>query len=399
MIQRPHSQLWHARQPNEGIHFDYLYLGKALAGPKYVLVLKDDLSHYCELVACDEANADVVVEALMQWASRFPMPKVWVSDQGTHFKNYIMEAVARMLKVQHQLVVTYTPWRNGTVERLNRDLLQVMRVMLREYGLALDQWEYLLPVVQANLNQTPVPSLQGKSPMEVFTGYQPVTALDAVVVDDDDEVVRQVDWTGPEIVRDMTEVRKSMMGLHKAIADMRQAETARREAARTHMEDFVANIGDYVLWSRVDEKRYPKLLVTWLGPYRIVDITMYSCTIQHIITGAERQVHTSRVKPYAESSYEITEEIREHVSQQAVSLKIRKVSDVRFNCDLRQWEIYCQWEGLEDIEASWERFKSIATDAPTVAKNFVKEVEDPVVKEGLMKELKELSQGRRGGQV
>ena len=74
-----------------------------------------------------------------------------------------------------------------------------------------------------------------------------------------------------------------------------------------------------------------------------------------------------------------------------MSLYIRKVSDVRFNCDLRQWEIYCQGEGLEDIEASWERFKSIATDAPTVAKNFVKEVEDPEVKEGLMKELKELS--------
>ncbi len=30
IIQRPHSQLWHARQPNEGLHFDYLYLGKAV---------------------------------------------------------------------------------------------------------------------------------------------------------------------------------------------------------------------------------------------------------------------------------------------------------------------------------------------------------------------------------
>ena len=81
--------------------------------------------------------------------------------------------------------------------RLNRDLLQVMRVMLREYGLALDQWEYLLPVVQANLNQTPVVSLEGKTPLEVFTGYVPVTALDTVMADDDVQLLRQVNWSQP----------------------------------------------------------------------------------------------------------------------------------------------------------------------------------------------------------
>ena len=395
IIQRPHSQLWHARQPNEGLHFDYLYLGKALAGPKYVLVLKDDLSHFCELVASDEASADVVVEATLRWASRFSMPMVWISDQGTHFKNYVMEAVARHLKVHHQFVVTYTPWRNGTVERLNRDLLQVMRVMLREYGLALDQWEYLLPVVQANLNQTPVASLEGKTPMDVFTGYVPVTALITVVADDDEQLLRQVNWSQPELTRNMKNVQASMAGLHKAIVDKRAAVTARREAARTHMEHFIANVGDYVLWSRVDEKRYPKLLVTWLGPYKIVEVTMYSCTIKHIITGIERQVHTSRLKPFAESSYNITEEIREHVSQQAVSLKIREISDVRYDRSLRQWEICCLWEGLEDIESSWERFKSIATDAPAVAKKFAKDVKDQRIKEGLLQELEELGQSRQ----
>ncbi|EQC33737.1 hypothetical protein SDRG_08839 [Saprolegnia diclina VS20] len=50
VIQRPPSQLWYASRPNEGILFDFLYLGDSFKGSKYELVLKDDLTHYCELV-------------------------------------------------------------------------------------------------------------------------------------------------------------------------------------------------------------------------------------------------------------------------------------------------------------------------------------------------------------
>ena len=93
-IQRPPSQLWHAKKPNEGIHFDYLYLGASLEGPKYVLVIKDDFSHYCELVASETASAQVCVDALIDWGKRFGLPSVWISDQGTHFKNKIMQELA-----------------------------------------------------------------------------------------------------------------------------------------------------------------------------------------------------------------------------------------------------------------------------------------------------------------
>ncbi|ETV84951.1 hypothetical protein H257_02847 [Aphanomyces astaci] len=44
----PYAPRWHAKEGNEGIHFDYLYMGEALSGAKYVLVLKDDLALYRE---------------------------------------------------------------------------------------------------------------------------------------------------------------------------------------------------------------------------------------------------------------------------------------------------------------------------------------------------------------
>ncbi|KAH9133773.1 hypothetical protein AeRB84_020220 [Aphanomyces euteiches] len=51
VVHRPYAPTWHAKRRNEGLHFDYLFMGEALGGSKYVLVLKDDLTHFCELVA------------------------------------------------------------------------------------------------------------------------------------------------------------------------------------------------------------------------------------------------------------------------------------------------------------------------------------------------------------
>jgi hypothetical protein len=61
-----------------------------------------------------------------------------------------------------QAARTFTPvysWINGTVERAIRDILQVLRVMLLELQLNTRNWLYLLPVIQANLNHSPMQSL------------------------------------------------------------------------------------------------------------------------------------------------------------------------------------------------------------------------------------------------
>ncbi|KAG3105658.1 hypothetical protein PI124_g13584 [Phytophthora idaei] len=57
---------------------------------------------------------------------------MWVSDNGSHFKNQVMSLLAERLSVSHQFAPV---WINGTVERVNRDILQVLRVMLLEIRL------------------------------------------------------------------------------------------------------------------------------------------------------------------------------------------------------------------------------------------------------------------------
>ncbi|TDH71199.1 hypothetical protein CCR75_003512 [Bremia lactucae] len=86
------------------------------------------------------------------------------------------------MKVLHTFMPVYTPWVNGTVERLNCDILQVMRLLLLENQLDTQSWECLIPLKQANLNQSPVKSLDGRALIKLFTGLQVSTPLDTALL-------------------------------------------------------------------------------------------------------------------------------------------------------------------------------------------------------------------------
>ncbi|KAE8988589.1 hypothetical protein PR003_g23126 [Phytophthora rubi] len=118
---------------------------EAYGTTKYVLVLKDDLTHYCELVACEVTTSDAAVVAILDWHKRFGLPAKWPTDNGSHFRSAVMAELATRLHGLQSFEPDYTPWINGTVERINRDILQVVRALLLELRLDTRSWEYLFP--------------------------------------------------------------------------------------------------------------------------------------------------------------------------------------------------------------------------------------------------------------
>lgn len=73
------------------LHFDYLFIGETDKDEKYVLLVVEDLSGYCWIELSASANSEHVAEVLFRWTSAFTAPEVWVSDQGSHFKNEVLE--------------------------------------------------------------------------------------------------------------------------------------------------------------------------------------------------------------------------------------------------------------------------------------------------------------------
>lgn len=128
---RPYGETLNATKPTKFLHFDFLPMPKGLQGYMYVLVLKYDMSGFCESVTTTVANTEVTVQALMNRFKRYGFVFLEVLVQGSHFKMQLLFYFEN-LGAQHHFVTAYCPWANGTVDVMNRQLSKVMRSLLSE---------------------------------------------------------------------------------------------------------------------------------------------------------------------------------------------------------------------------------------------------------------------------
>ncbi|KAE9096245.1 hypothetical protein PF006_g23829 [Phytophthora fragariae] len=222
--------------------------------------------------------------AILDWNSRYSMPQLLISDTATHFKNQLLEELCHKTQMTQSFTLAYCPWINGSVERLNRDILQVLRVILLEYKVEQDNWAALLPLIQANLNHSPVASLANHAPAEVFLGVKAKTPLQKILIGSD-AIAANVVTTGdfsPGVREAVCNLRASLDGMHREVVTAKEKQTKRNQSNQRGARSVNFHVGDYVLWSRVDAKKQGnKLSVTWVGPYRVIGANANSFEIEH----------------------------------------------------------------------------------------------------------------------
>ncbi|EGZ21590.1 hypothetical protein PHYSODRAFT_329520 [Phytophthora sojae] len=111
-----------------------------------------------------------------------------------------------------------------------------------------------------------------------------------------------------------------------------------------------------------------KLMVRWVGPFRIVQELPTSYMIEHLLTGEQFDVHAIRLKHYADGTLDVTEELKHHVALQGIKLGVRA-----------------------DTEDSWEEFGGIFNAVPEIVDRYVDTCSDTKLK----KYRKTLQDGNR----
>jgi len=233
------------------------------SGAYELLVVTDDYSHLVQMYPCRSVGADEALAALLHWFGTFGVPKFLVSDQGTYFKNVLLETLARRLQFQHPLATAGHPASNGTVERANRVALTAFRALLSEFRLGEKHWPQLVGLVQLSMTATPRASLGGHAPMKVFHGRDAPDPLD--VIQAGPVTCERVRKPSPESVmqhvRDMAEVCDA---LHKEVDEVAAQSRAPKDSVGRPV-DF--DVGQYVLVSYARSGRRSKLKASWGGPY------------------------------------------------------------------------------------------------------------------------------------
>ena len=104
------------------------------------------------------------------------MPRVWVSDTATHLENIILTRLREALHVDHRFAVAYSPWSNGTCERMVKEVVRALRSILLEQRREVTEWVDVLPAVQWALN-TAYRRRYDSTPYHVMFGRAPRTSF------------------------------------------------------------------------------------------------------------------------------------------------------------------------------------------------------------------------------
>jgi len=96
-------------------------------GNEYILVAADYVSKWVEAVATPHNDAKTVVKFLKKNIfSRFGVPRILISDGGTHFCNNQLQKVLKQYNVTHEIASPYHPQTNGQAEVSNRELQKIL---------------------------------------------------------------------------------------------------------------------------------------------------------------------------------------------------------------------------------------------------------------------------------
>lgn len=160
-----------ANYAGEIVHSDLMGpIPTAMNGTKYVCTFTDQYSRYCHVVGL--RSKDEAEQAIQEYKQLAHVTKYFKNgaverlhtDGGLEFSNADVP--------EHSTTTPHTPQHNPFSERLNRSLMDPVRVMLEQSGLSAKYWDYCLDYSVYVKNRTVHSSIKC-SPYEKLTGKKP----------------------------------------------------------------------------------------------------------------------------------------------------------------------------------------------------------------------------------
>jgi transposase InsO family protein len=95
------------------------------------------------------------------------------SNNGSEFKNLQVEEFLEEEGIKHEFSAPYTPQQNGVVERKNRTLIDMARMMLGEFKTLERFWSEAVNTAYHAINRLYLHRLLKKTSYELLTGNKP----------------------------------------------------------------------------------------------------------------------------------------------------------------------------------------------------------------------------------
>ncbi|GJR88847.1 putative ribonuclease H-like domain-containing protein [Tanacetum coccineum] len=150
---------------------------KSLMKKSYCLVVTDDFSRFSWVffLATKDETSGILKTFITEIENQLDYKvKVIRSDNGTEFKNSVMNQFCEMKGIKREFSVSRTPQQNSIAERRNRTLIEAARTMLVDSKLPTTFWAEAVNTACYVLNRVLVIKPHTKTPYELIHGRTPL---------------------------------------------------------------------------------------------------------------------------------------------------------------------------------------------------------------------------------
>lgn len=388
-VHRPYRETVRATAPGVMLHADYYYVTAASEltphGYQYLLVLKCNYSHYVQLFPIDTPTASHMCDSLLRWIAAYGPFHTIMTDRGSHFTAAVLRELIERMGVDHHFTAVYAPWSNGVIERVNREIREIMSAITSDSLLPDYEWPLLVPLVTSVINNSPAPSLADYAPITVFMGREPSSPLD-VIFNTTTHSLQHVPVATNEIVTHVRQLRDTLDTVRTRLAQR----PTRARAPRTGEKEIDFDVGDYVLTATVDVKRVNKTAPIWRGPALVVErIDEKTFKVVDVGNDTTQVLNAEHLKRYADASLVVTPQLKAFAAHGGKGFLVDNIVQHRWKSSTSA-ELLIHWEGLPLEEATWEPFAVIRHDIPAIVLSYIKSVADSADRDRLLTLYKRL---------
>ncbi|CAA7045210.1 unnamed protein product [Microthlaspi erraticum] len=264
-------------------------------GNLYILVAVDYVSKWVEALASPTNDAKVVMKMFKSVIfPRFGVPRVVISDGGSHFINRTFDNMLKRHGVKHKVATPYHPQTSGQVELSNREIKNILQKTAgttgKDWAAKLDDalWAYRT-AYKTPIGTTPFNLVYGKAcHLPVELEYKAAWAVKQMNYDMKSAAERR----NMQLV-ELDEIRHLAYDSSKIYKERTKAYHDKKILKRNFSQ------GDQVLLFNSRLKLFPgKLKSRWSGPFVIKEVRPYGAFELWDKSGGHFVVNGQRLKPY-----------------------------------------------------------------------------------------------------
>ena len=110
----------------------------------FILTIVDHYSRFLEAIPLPNVTSHTIIKNLNDYFSRYGIPKILLSDNGTNFCSQEFEDFLKSLNIQHHKTSIYFRRSNGLLERIHRSLKECISSLSNKVIECSDRLKFLV---------------------------------------------------------------------------------------------------------------------------------------------------------------------------------------------------------------------------------------------------------------